>query len=235
MTELLARIWMTFTEIPIGAWAVIGPLVAVLLTVFVNNLIARRVLEVQRGSLDIQRLTNVRSASTFIAEKRQKWIDDLRNDASKYLSLSLEISEAWKQLYWKCNIEYDEHYHHDPQGVFRACEALRIKFISENAARDSEHHQLYMRIVLRLNNDEEDHLKLMFALDTLRTYMSDLAASALKGNYSNQALLEAVRKNLDAAKECTKIILKAEWERLKREIADPDRLIRDILSSGKGQ
>lgn len=234
MSTVLDKIWTILSEMPVGAWTTIVALITALVAAFVSLWSTRKIIGVQRESLNAQHLANARSASTFIAEKRQKWIDDLRTDASKYLSLSLEITEAWKQFYWMCNSEHDEHYLYDPRNVLRACEALRIKFINENAARDSEHHQIYMRILLRLNNDEDDHQRLMAALNALRTHMSDLAASALKGEYSNQELVKSVESDLDVAKGYTKIILKSEWQRLKREIADPDTLIFDILSATDG-
>ncbi|CAI8878380.1 hypothetical protein [Pseudomonas brassicacearum] len=226
MIDFFTSIWAFFTELSAGGWAVIVSLTAALIAALVS-------LWNTRKTLDVQHLTNARAASTFIADKRQKWIDDLRNDASKYMSLSLETAEAWKQLYWACGKEYDDHSHHDPQGVLDSCESLRVKFLSENASRDSEHHQLYMRIILRLNNEEEAHRKLMAALSELRLRMGDLATAALRGTYSNQELFQSIAAILDSTAEHTKIILKAEWQRLKREIADPNKLMHEILSTNK--
>ncbi|QAY84169.1 hypothetical protein [Pseudomonas arsenicoxydans] len=228
MADFLTSTWEFIAELPVGGWAVIGGLVTALIAALVSLLNTRR-------TLDVQRLTNARSASTFIADKRQKWIDDLRNDTSKYMSLSLETAEAWKQLYWKCGNEHDEHYHLSPQDVLKVCESLRIDFLIENAARDSEHHQIYMRIILRLNNNEDSHQKLMTDLLELRTHMRDLAMAALRGSYSNQELLDSIATTLSLAAEHTKIILKGEWQRLKREVADPERLIREILSTSKSK
>ncbi|WP_286929118.1 hypothetical protein [Pseudomonas sp. UBA7721] len=228
MTAFLTSTWEFIAGLPVGAWAVIGGLVAALIAALVS-------LWNTRKTLDVQRLTNARSASTFIGDKRQKWIDDLRNDISKYLSLSLETAEAWKQLYWKCGNEYDEHFHHSPQEVLKVCESWRINFLSQNATRDSEHHQLYMRIILRLNNSEDSHQKLMTKLVELRTHMGDLAKLALIGSYSNQGLLDSIAETLNFAAEHTRVILKEEWQRLKREIADPDGLICEILSTNKSE
>jgi hypothetical protein len=225
MTDFFTNAWDLITRLPaVLGWTVIGGLMTALIAALVSIWNARR-------SLDVQRLTNARSASTFIADKRQKWIDDLRTDASKYLSLSLETAEAWKQLYWKCGNEFDEG--HDPQNALKACESLRINFLSENAMRDSEHHQLYMRIILRLNNEEEAHQMLMTTLDEMRTHMNNLAMAALRGSYSNPALFDSIALTLDIATAYTKIILKEEWQRLKREIADPNRLINEILTTRK--
>ncbi|MCT4497616.1 hypothetical protein N0U25_07410 [Pseudomonas sivasensis] len=229
MTDFFTTAWEFIAKLPTAlGWTVIGGLATALIAGIVSIWNTKR-------SLEVQRLTNVRSASTFIADKRQKWIDDLRTDASKYLSLSLETSEAWKQLYRVCGNEYDEHWDFDPQNVLKVCESLRIKFLNQNATRDSEHHQLYMRIILRLNNDEAAHQKLITSLDELRTHMSDLATAALTGSYSNQKLFDSIALTLESTAAYTKIILKEEWQRLKREIADPDRLIREILTSSRPQ
>lgn len=233
MVDVFKSIWIFFVELPAGVWAVIGALYTVMVPALVSVWVTRKTLVVQRGSLDVQRMSNSRSASTFIAEKRQRWIDDLRNDASEYLSLSLETAEAWRQFYSKCGDEYDKHFDYDPQNVVDTCDGWRVTFLSLNAARDSDHHQLYMRITLRLNNEEEAHQHLMKTLDALRTHMGELAAVALKGCYANQELLHSVEDTLNHAKDFTKIILKEEWQRLKREVADPDRLIREILSPSK--
>lgn len=229
MNDFFKNTWEFITGLPAApGWAVNATLVVALIGAFVNFWNTRR-------SLDVQRLTNERTASTFIADKRQKWIDDLRNDASKYMSLSSETAEAWKQLYWKCGKEYDDHPNHDPQDVLDVCESFRIQFLSENATRDSEHHQLYMRIILRLNNEEEAHQKLMAALGELRDQMGNLAMAALRGTYSNQELFKSIAVTLDLTAECTKVILKEEWQRLKREIADPNRLMRKILSDDRNK
>ncbi|MGE1091360.1 hypothetical protein [Pseudomonas zeae] len=226
MTDFLSNIWAFLNGISTIGLTVTLSLVTSLIAAIVSIWNAQRL-------LGVQRLSNARSASTFIADKRQKWIDDLRNDASRYLSLSLEIAEAWKQLYWKCGAEYDENPNRDPSDVLNVCESLRIRFINDNSGRDSEHHQLYMRIILRLNNEECTHLELSALLGNLRLNMKDLALAALKGTYSNQGLFDSIENSLERSAASTKIILKEEWQRLKFEVADPDRLIAEILSGRK--
>ena len=73
----------------------------------------------------------------------------------------------------------------------------------------------------------------MAALSELRLRMGDLATAALRGTYSNQELFQSIAAILDSTAEHTKIILKAEWQRLKREIADPNKLMHEILSTNK--
>ncbi|WP_339436460.1 hypothetical protein [Pseudomonas sp. EL_65y_Pfl1_R32] len=232
MSESLMKAWEVIAQLPVGGWAVIGGLLAALLAALIAALVS---LLNTRSTLNVQRLANARSVSTFIADKRQKWIDDLRDDTSRYLSLSLETAEAWKQLYRRCGNEHDEHFHHSPQEVLKTCDSLRINFLRENAARDSEHHQIYMRIILRLNTEEISHQHLMTELVELRTYMGDLAKAAVIDFYSNQELLDSIAATLSFAAEHTKIILKEEWQRLKREVADPDRLMHQILSTNTSE
>jgi hypothetical protein len=231
MADLYTITREIFGSIPVRGWAAIVGLIAALLAALVSLWNTRKTLDVLRRSLDVQRLTNARAVSTFIADKRQKWIDDLRNDVSKYLALSLETAEAWKQVYWKCGNEYDANSDRDPLGTLKACESTRVEFLGANALRDSEHHQLYMRILLRLNNDEKAHQDLTVTLGGLRAHMRDLAVAALKGSYSNQKLLDTIAEDLSLAAESTKAILKEEWQRLKCEVADPDKLIFEILSA----
>ncbi|MEW9587079.1 hypothetical protein [Paraburkholderia sp. DGU8] len=44
-----------------------------------------------KDTLNDQRTANTRSAATFIADKRQQWIDELRADMATYLAESQEI------------------------------------------------------------------------------------------------------------------------------------------------
>ncbi|WJV25611.1 MULTISPECIES: hypothetical protein [Pseudomonas] len=224
MHDFLMSLWELIADLPVSlGWAVIGGFVTAIVGALVSLWNTRR-------TLAVQRLANTRSVSTFIADKRQKWIDDLRSDIAKYLSLSLETAEAWKQLYWKCGDRHDRYWGQDPQAVVDECEALRIVFLKDNTTRASEHHQLYMRVVLRLNDDEKLHQALTISLRQLRTNMDDLAVAALRGNYANQPLFEAIQATLNDAEFFTKAILKEEWQRLKREVAEPNRLIKDILN-----
>lgn len=223
MTDFFTSAWKVITELPAAVgWTVIGSMLAALLTAVVSAIVS---VSNTRKTLEVQRLANARSASTFIADKRQKWIDDLRSDVSRYLSLSQEIAEGWRQLYWACGDKHDRHWHSDPQHVLGACESLRISFLRDNAPRDSEHHLLYMRILLRLNNGEESHMGLMTTLDELRSSMRELEAAALQGTYENKELLDKIKVTIEFAAAYAKIILKEEWQRLKREVATPSRLL----------
>ena len=213
---------------PLG-WTATVSLVTSLIASVVSIWNAQRLLGIQRDALAVQHLSNARSASTFIADKRQKWIDDLRNDASKLIALSLETAEAWKQLYSKCVKElYDNR---DPLDALKQCDVLRVEFVNSNALRDSEHHQLYMRIILRLNIEEDVHKELTKTLENLRADMAALASLAQKGNYNSSQLFDIINASLKAVEDNTRVILKQEWQRLKREVADPDKLIQEILSS----
>ena len=45
--------------------------------------------------LDLQHLVSHRATATFVADKRQKWIDELRMDMAFHLALSQEIVWKW--------------------------------------------------------------------------------------------------------------------------------------------
>ncbi|WP_312374258.1 hypothetical protein [Stutzerimonas nitrititolerans] len=216
-----------FSDLPekLG-WTVIGSIITCLIFAGVN-------LWNNRQTIGMQRLANARAASTFIADKRQKWIDDLRYDMSKLLSLTQEISEAWKQVYWKCGSELDEHGDIDPQGVHEYCESLRLGFLRNNAPRDSEHHQLLMRVLLRLNKCEEAHQNLIRTLTELRISLGGLAAAALRGEYADQKLFDSIEATVALAMDYSTSILKEEWQRLKHEVADPHQLIKAIMATSK--
>lgn len=51
-----------------------------------------------KDTLAIQRTVTERAAATFIADKRQKWIDELRTDMAAHLSLSSEIVWKWETV-----------------------------------------------------------------------------------------------------------------------------------------
>ncbi|MFP3693521.1 hypothetical protein, partial [Burkholderia sp. SIMBA_048] len=62
-------------------WQIVGTSVTALIGVIASYGIAaknrRQLVQHGAATLDVQRVANARSAATFIADKRQKWIDDL--------------------------------------------------------------------------------------------------------------------------------------------------------------
>ncbi|MEW9586224.1 hypothetical protein [Paraburkholderia sp. DGU8] len=216
-----------------AAWQIIGTSATAIVGVGASLYIATKnrsqLIRHGKETLDVQRLATARSASTFIAEKRQKWIDDLRTDLSHYLALTTELTEGWKRLLFKMAEEWDEHPGADPLDVLRHNSDMRETFLTSISARDGEHYQLLMRVMLRLNPDEGLHTMVLVAIFNLRRHLADLAVQAIKDSYDNRAIYDSIKGELDSASSFAKLILKEEWKKLKYEIADPDSLLRDIL------
>ncbi|WP_322047434.1 hypothetical protein [Paraburkholderia sp. J67] len=80
-------------------WQTVGAVGAAVVGVCVQLYIAYRTRQQttkqSQDTLKIQRTVTERSAATFIAEKRQKWIDELRADMAAHLAISSEIVWKW--------------------------------------------------------------------------------------------------------------------------------------------
>jgi len=55
--------------------------------------------------------------------------------------------------------------------------------------------------------------------------MRELDTAASNGTHSNSELLDRIKLTIDFAATYTKMILKEEWQRLKSEVANPNRLL----------
>ncbi|MCE4547224.1 MULTISPECIES: hypothetical protein [unclassified Caballeronia] len=214
-----------------AGWAAIVAAAGVGMQFYIARRSLKQAEKISRDTLDVQRVSTARTASTFIAEKRQKWIDDLRGDVSRYVSLTLEIAEGWKALFSKLGEEHDKRWDQDPQGVFDFCETQRKDFVAYNAKSLSEQHQIQVRIVLRLNKVEDAHKGLLDAINALRVYLHDLERSAEAGKYDAKETFDSMARSIDIATNLTNVILRQEWVRLKREVAAPEQLILDILDA----
>ncbi|CAN0621949.1 conserved protein of unknown function [Burkholderia multivorans] len=235
MSTSIAEAWASVKTVPniVGILVgFVGVLSAALITAIVNLHNSRKSLKHAKDTLDVQRTANARSAATFIADKRQKWIEDLRADVSLYLALSVELTEAWKRTFSNLGDMWDRNPYKDNH-VLEDLDAKRVEFLSCIAARDSEHYQLLTRILLRLNNEELPHQGLLAALFKLRSLLADLQMRAVRVEYANQDKFMVIEHELQFAAVYAKVILKEEWQKLKREVADPVQLIDDILATSK--
>jgi hypothetical protein len=88
-----------------AGWAIIGSVATALCSIAGNIYLARKsrsqVIEQAANqfkqaaaSLDVRRTSTARTAATFIADKRQAWINDLRDDVSLYSALTVEIRDV---------------------------------------------------------------------------------------------------------------------------------------------
>lgn len=58
--------------------------------------------------LDLQQLVSHRTTASFVADKRQKWIDELRTDMAFHLALSQEIVWKWDAMRSRAALRADQ-------------------------------------------------------------------------------------------------------------------------------
>ncbi|WGS50122.1 hypothetical protein LFL96_01015 [Paraburkholderia sp. D15] len=211
-------------------WQVIASVSGVSLQVIVAWWGARLTSRNARATIDVQRLVTERTASSFIADKRQKWIDELRTDVARCLALGQEISEAWR-AWFSCTGEILDEVNRDPRDQIEEVENHRRVFINLNAPRDREHSEHLLRVRMRLNLAEGTHQDLMRALFHMRATLDELAEAAKLQQYGHNAKFDSIDADVQHASTFASVILKEEWNRLKREVAHPDQLLASIPSS----
>lgn len=127
--------------------------------------------------LDLQHLVSHRATATFVADKRQKWIDELRMDMAFHLALSQEIVWKWDGMRSRTALRVQEEAL-DVAGKVDMTKAGKIwqdaadAFSPENGARDREHQERHIRIMFRLNPKKDLHIKLRECLDFIRVALN---------------------------------------------------------------
>ena len=181
--------------------------------------------------LDLQQLVSHRTTASFVADKRQKWIDELRTDMAFHLALSQEIVWKWDAMRNRAVIRIAEEAK-DEKGKIDQAKADKINqdaadaFAPENGARDREHHERHIRILFRLNPKEQLHMSLRECLEEIRR---SIHKTQLARNQEEASTLMTQTTNLiTQAQRHTEAILKAEWQRVKQEVAYPDVLMSNI-------
>jgi hypothetical protein len=99
-------------------------------------------------------------------------------------------------------------------------------FTPENGARDREHHERHIRIMFRLNPKEPLHTTLRDCLEEIRRTIEKTQGA--KSHAEAKTLLERAFSLINQAQTHTEAILKAEWQRVKQEVAYPDVLMSNI-------
>lgn len=201
---------------------------------------------------DTQRFISNRNAATFISDKRQKWIDDIRHDMAIHLASSLEYVQKWEVIRTdinECNSdmddkirEYVQDYINQPicdestlrkelniilDGYLEKTKELRLIFREQNGDLDKKHLENHFRIKFRLNPREENHRKLIENLDNIRETMKKIQLSS----ENTAKCIQNMELLISESQKLTEIILKSEWERIKQEIVSPDLLIRTNIST----
>lgn len=196
-------IWQSFANLTIDDFnkivLALVALVALFLGPFMQYKIAKRQVEMQKEIADkqteTQRQIAARQVADNISSKRQAWINELRSDSAEALSYLARIAELKRPA-----AKLDD-------------ESARKNF-EDLAVANFRAHELLVRIKLRLNANEEDHQK----LDELFKNLSAQTAGASPGETEEQRN-ESIRRFQLARKEVLdhlQMILKKEWERVKR-------------------
>lgn len=197
---------------------------------FLIAYLARRQIAKQ---LDLQQLVSHRTTAAFVADKRQKWIDELRTDMAFYLALSQEIVWKWDAVRSLVTARAKEEAVNavgklDSAKVSKILQDATDTFSLENGARDREHHERHIRIMLRLNPKKDSHIKLRECLDSIRVMFGKIQNAKTESEAG--ILVDNALRLIEEAQKFTEDILKAEWQRVKQEVAYPEVLMSSITS-----
>lgn len=191
-----------------------------------------------KDTLAVQQLVSERATASFIAEKRQKWIDELRSDMAIHIAQSQEIVWKWQAIKdttaERVEILLNAAF---VDGVSKIKDQKKVEFkrneivqkmlddfSKENGVRDREHQERHIRIKFRLNPKE--HKVLRELLDKIRENV--LSAQGAKPGEEISKINDQLGVLLNSATEMTQVILKMEWQRIKQEVAYPESLIATI-------
>lgn len=162
--------------------------------------ISRRQIAIQARIAKRQVETQASIASRQIADnistKRQNWIDELRKDSSEFLTVVGHIQELKR-----------------PQ-VVSATGGSSAENFKERLKAEMRAKELFTRIRLRLNPTESAHNKLVELIMTIAEKGYDLNRP-----YTQAQELQAAQefsRATHAVVEHLQVILKSEWERVKR-------------------
>ncbi|WP_186128613.1 hypothetical protein [Burkholderia gladioli] len=138
--------------------------------------------------------------------------------------------EGWSRHFERLGNEWDNHPPTSPSHLENYNEAVR-KFADGYADRESRHTELLARIALRLNNHELAHEGLAGALHKIRSLLLDLNDKAARNEYNSREIRQRIDEESRFALGFARVILKEEWQRIKRDLADPDRLLNNIRAT----
>lgn len=203
-------------------WQVISTIIGVTLQATIAFLGWRYTEKNTRDSLHVQQLVSNRATASFIADKRQKWIDELRADMAFYLSLSQEIIWKWDAMRTRTSQKVKHEANGDPDKAMAIALSITDVFGPENGARDREHQERHIRIKFRLNPKESLHMQLRDYLDEIRNLL------VKNQKNENPEYIKQMKCLIESATESTEKVLKEEWSRLKQEVAYPDGLMKKI-------
>jgi hypothetical protein len=218
-----------------GGWQALGAFIAALTAAGVGILFQLRIASKNReqltklssDALEVQRLVSHRASASFIADKRQKWIDELRSEVATYLALSEEITAAYAVMFAKAGERLDE-VSVLREGDLKGADRVREEFDKLNGPRIRQHHESLIRTTLRLNKGEVEHRNLLSELQTIRELLQACEKESRGDTYNETDAFKHVADHVVVAADLTSVILKSEWTRVKQEVAFPERLLASI-------
>lgn len=155
------------------------------------------------NKLSMADATSQRKANAKVAQMRQVWINELRQDTATYLALWQDIAFRWASIISNQNE--------------RAFDSITPESLNAPIGRmRQDAHELRLRIEMRLNSNEEAHKDLRQLMGILESIVRDFARD--RSNKAAENLLlqvsEAIQKIVVKQQE----ILKEEWNVVKREL-----------------
>jgi seryl-tRNA synthetase len=136
-----------------------------------------------------------RQAADNISAKRQNWIDELRKDCAEYLALIARLEELRRPA--------NELSEEDQQRNF-----------DERVAAMLRGNELAIRIRLRLNPTEPDHIKLIDLFKSLYSICKDPLPRETPEQ--QKVALQAFSQERENILSHAQMVLKREWDRIKR-------------------
>ncbi|QIY81491.1 hypothetical protein [Chromobacterium violaceum] len=181
-------------------------------------------------TIEVQHLVANRNTASFIADKRQKWIDELRSDISPHLALTQEIAWKWDavraEIFGLKEIVRTSRSDTHTAEALKNIDDIRKTFSKEHGARDREHQEKHFKLLLRLNPQETDHAVLIKHLKDIRNKLYDIQNI----NSFDKAIdaIREIQQLIDGSMLAIEKILKKEWTRIKQEVAFPEKLIDEV-------
>ena len=208
----------TFSKV----WGVIGPFVAAvlaaLLTVCAQIYIAHKQREHESTSsqeeadetaqlsgdkLSMWNIASQRKANARVAQMRQVWINELRQDAAEYLSLWQDIAFRWASMVSNPDKNLFES---------QTLEALNAPI----AKMRQDAHELRLRIAMRLNPGEGPHQELVRLMMSLEGEVGLLRRD--RSTKPAGLLLAEIDVSIKNVVSKMQEILKVEWNVVKSEL-----------------
>jgi hypothetical protein len=214
--EIINKVWIAGAAVVVSLFAVLVGSITQMCVARWQRKVQLRLADQQslqqkqalEDQLSMQELASRRIANANVSAKRQVWIDELRKDIAKYLTLWQEISYRWDSIVSQPRTEPISE---------EALEAFRQPIVEMR----KEALELHLLIELRLNMTEAKHQELKTLMKELEdsTALYQRTVSSLPPK-KIQAKFRQIRQAVSIKAQQ---ILKEEWERVKKEsYADPN-------------